>query len=235
VWSIDRRQLRLLLVPGIAVGVVASVLLLLWAAGADTRLLIRDPLVAAQAERNWLGAISQVMVLVWAVAAGVLAATSLLSRKAGLPPKRAAMFLAAAVLVLGLGLDDALVFHDALAPEDLGISQRAVKAAWVVLGLAWAVAYRRQLMEGHPQLLLAAGALFAASLAFDRVELLTYEVDDGAKFSGILTLLGWSLLECRRTIDDALQLRQPDSASSVASKSVRETPPTAGDVTPASR
>ena len=196
---------RYLLLPLAISAGVAALFLILDAAGADLPALVTDPLVAANAQRVWLGLLSQAMVLTWALSAGLLLAAGIVSKQAGLGSGRAAMAFTGGALFLSLGLDDAIKLHEELAPKHLGISERASKGFWVLLAPAWVIAFRRQLLAGRPELLLTVGALFVGSLAIDSFFEGNYAPEEALKFAGLLILVAWSVHECRRATADALR------------------------------
>jgi hypothetical protein len=154
----------------------------------------------------WLGAVSLLGLLLWAGSAAMLLITGLVLREQR-DSERALFFLATAVLVAGAGVDDALVVHEVVLPDELGIPQPVVLLAYGGVALAWLVRFRGHLGRELGLLALAAGG-FAVSVVFDNLHRLPGVsqaewidvTDEYAKYAGLCALFAWALVETRREL-----------------------------------
>ena len=155
----------------------------------------------------WLGAVSLLGLLLWAGSAAVLLITGLVLREQQRDSERALFFLATAALVFAAGVDDALVVHEVVLPDELGIPQPVVLLAYGGVALAWLIRFREHLTP-ELRLLAPAAAGFAASLLFDNVHRLPgvseaewiNVSDEYAKYAGLCFLFAWALVEARREL-----------------------------------
>jgi hypothetical protein len=148
-----------------------------------------DPLAVAK-EPFYVGALSNVGVLVWwtaAVACAVTAAVLWRSRRDVAAPLGAAGLLAAA-----LTADDLFMVHDVILPDYLHVPEPVTYAAYVAAATAFAVAYRTFLSRTRWALLALVLLFFACSVVIDwlvsdeREEQLA-GVEDVFKLFGIVT------------------------------------------------
>ena len=158
----------------------------------DPRLLFLDPMVAVEVAghccKTYYGIMSTLGVLMWIATAGVcLFAASVLWRALGWAPPTL-FALAAGMLTAWLGLDDAFLFHENIAPK-IGIPQTVVLAAYVLLALAYVAVSARQILAADAVLFVLAGGFLAASLGIDIIfhstDSFVVALEDGAKFIGI--------------------------------------------------
>lgn len=186
--------LPLLLTLGGA-GVFATV----WGIPAAT--LFRDTTAVVDAPL-YVGALSLVGLFLWAAAAAVcLFVAALLWRHPSRSAERT-FFLGAGVLTAMLLLDDAFLFHESIAPDDLGIPGSAVYGAYgtAVVALFWT--HQRAVWNSAYSILGVSVAFLAASVGIDlmidhefvppallaQAPGLEYYLEDGAKLFGIA---GW--------------------------------------------
>jgi hypothetical protein len=154
----------------------------------------------------WLGAVSLLGLLLWAGAAAMLLITGLVLRERG-DSEDALFFLVTAALVAGLGVDDALVVHEVVLPDELGIPQPLVLLAYGGIALAWLIRFREHLTRELGLLALAAAG-FAASVVFDNLHRLPGVsqaewidvADEYTKYAGLCFLFAWALTEARREL-----------------------------------
>ncbi|MFP4228375.1 MAG: hypothetical protein ACLFTE_06065 [Salinivenus sp.] len=171
------------------------------ARGIPAATLFRDTTAVVNAPL-YVGALSLVGLFLWAATAAIcLFTAALLWRHPSRSPERT-FFLGAGLLTAVLLLDDAFLFHESIAPDDLGISGSAVYAAYgtAVAGLFWA--HRRAVWDSAYSILGGSLAFLAASIGIDLmvdyefvlpalfVEApgLEFYLEDGAKLFGIA---GW--------------------------------------------
>ena len=220
--------------------VLALALLLAEASGVNAWLLTRDPAQALEAPA-WTGALSILGVGGWAFAAAACLTAAVVLRSVEPGTERVRFLLATGALMLYLGIDDALLLHEDVFPYRLGVPQKLVLALTAMVILAYALRFRRRLSSEDPLTVTLAALALAGSVLTDVFEVPSWPLEDACKLFGIGLLVYWCFDRARSALADALRPpdprydRQPAKASSVASKSVRATPPTAGDVTPAPR
>lgn len=130
-----------------------------------------------------MGMVSNLGLMLWAASAAVslLTASFLMrTRQPGIP-----FFLASGALSLWLLLDDAFLFHESLAPDYLGLSDKVVILALGLAVLTWIAAFRRTILQSGAFFLALAMSLFAMSLLVDSVS----DVMPGLNTEG-----GWRIL-----------------------------------------
>jgi hypothetical protein len=199
-------------------GVAALVLLIVLAHHISSRPygdFTRDP-DAVGGEPFYVGALSLVGLVAWGTAAASagLAAMVLWTR----PPRREVLSLAfLSLFTLYLAADDAFQFHEVVFPGHLGIPQRAVYAAYLLVVGGYLVLARGVILRTEWWLLALALLAFAISIAFDLAtdaNGLPILGEDGAKLLGIMTWCAYithtAFVELRRVAG------QPHSSGAVA-------------------
>lgn len=194
---------------------LTAFLVLLRALDVDTLLLGRDP-TAASGTEPWVGALSQLGLLMWGAACGICLVAGLAMRVSD--PDQSGFLLWTAALTALLGTDDAYLIHEAVAPESIGIPEPAM---FLVLGgavLGWLVCFHDRIAESDWPLLLLAAALLGASVAIDFVGAIPALLEDSTKYASIAAFAAWCLAEAIRLLRD--------------SASGRRRPPRPADATP---
>lgn len=183
----------------VAVAVVGVVTVAVYGIAAlkDTafRQFSRDPAAALDGPL-YTGYYSNMVIVIWLVAATVPLFGALLLREAGRPgPAR--FLLVAGLLTAAMGLDDLFLLHEAVYPA-LGVPQDLVFVVYAVVTAVFAWRFRHRL--GPPGLLLvaAAYACWGFSVALDATLHLQapITVEDGVKAAGVAV---WALLLLRHT------------------------------------
>lgn len=181
-----------------AAAALAVVLALADLAGIPPEELTPDPNSVAE-QSAYVGVLSTLGIMLWgAIAAACLLAGAVL-RGAGGSSSGSRFMLATGGLFAVLGIDDAALIHENVAPDSLGVPQRVVLGAYLALVAGWLVAFRGELSRSRPALLLCAAPCFAASLAIDFVDA-SRVVEDYFKYAGMLAVAGWALAEARRRL-----------------------------------
>lgn len=152
--------------------------------------------INAIARAPWYyGVISNLGIVAWVGAAAVLLFAYAVRRIHGLTrtaPSR--MLLEFGLLTMLLALDDLLMLHEGLFESTLGISERWVLAAYVLLTATLLVRHRDTILGSEHALLAIALLCFAVSVVLDvfvgdfRGE---YVIEDGLKLAGIATWLAY--------------------------------------------
>lgn len=173
----------------IATVFVGSVLGLHLLTGIDAGRLTRDP---ASVERYpfYVGYLSYVGVLLWSAAAAVCLFSAWQVRSHG-GSAADGWFLGLSGLVsLWLMSDDLFMLHEEVLPTYVGLPESLVYVVYVVLGVAYAVVFRRSILKTDYPLLGLALVLVGSSVALDLAPIQSigpYFVEDSAKFAGIAT------------------------------------------------
>lgn len=163
-----------------------------WVPVAD---LLLDPMTVAYASgtgKSHFGLVSNLGVLLWAVAAAAGLVAAAVSLRFG-ERRRAFFFGMAAALGAALGADDMLLIHESVLGRHLGVDESVPFAAYGAWALVYGWAFRREISELHAGLLAVAFACFGASLLVDVSAAgagpgpggLALLVEDGGKFVGI--------------------------------------------------
>lgn len=137
----------------------------------------------------WTGAISFAGLMLWSAAAAVcaLGAALLRDRRA----EGARFLLATSALLLVAAVDDALQLHETVAPEELGVPEKAVYALLGLAALAWAVRFRREILATRLWVLAGAAVFFLGMGLSDTLVIGPTAAEDWLKNSGIAILLLW--------------------------------------------
>jgi hypothetical protein len=158
--------------------------------------------MAAIAEIHPLtGLLSNIGILMWSWAAAISGFTGLVlfrSTKAS----TGSFLLSSGCLTLVLLLDDLFMFHEDLAKRYFGFNEKVVYFGYVVITLLYFLFYWRHLFSSqHVTLLIMAFICFGASIGTDvflepRLGAWPsyYLVEDGFKFIGIVSWLGYFAL-----------------------------------------
>lgn len=136
-----------------------------------------------------IGALSTLGVLVWAAGATVCFVVAWLERGRSRGARVTAFFFCAGLLTLALMLDDAFAVHESLAYLVSPYAEELMFALYGLAGVGLLVAFRSFIVRTSFLLLLGAGALFAVSVAFDRVLPPSVLAEDAAKW---IAILAWS-------------------------------------------
>lgn len=170
--------------------------------GVETVAMMRDP-AATAGVHPLTGAFSYAAVLAW-FATGVIAGFGALAlhelRRGGSSHRDGRGFLFATMaLALILTFDDLFQFHENLAGEWFGLSDRLVIGAYLVAGIVYVVAYRRRLVSDRPWLLALAAFWMVVMLAIDEVlagafgphQGVRIALEDGAKLMAAVLLCAY--------------------------------------------
>lgn len=176
-------------------------------AGIPFSIFTQDPMVVAKG-RIYYGFLSNLGILFWCAAASIcLFAWAVLKRSSA--TGLSGFFLFSGLLSALLMLDDLFQLHEGIFPVYLGIRQRYVLIAYMVLTVGYLIAYRRVILENYTLFMFAALGFFGLSVAEDVTELVAgvssssswhYLVEDGFKFFGIISWFAFFASLARREI-----------------------------------
>jgi hypothetical protein len=197
--------------------VLALAVIVLRAADVEVLDLFRDPaqLSPFLANHPWKGGLSMVGSLLWVAAATVCLFAGAVLRAYGGRGRKSTFLLATGVLLLLLGLDDAFVVHEEVAPIATG-SDRSEQFVLLILAAAiaaWLVLFRREIAASAYLILMLAFAGLVSSFVLD----FAYEL--GGNFSGRGVI--------EETAELAGQLTFAVYAAHVAWRALLETPASA--------
>jgi len=145
------------------------------------------------------GFFSTLGVMGWAMAAGASFMAGWVLHLRG--DRRATIYpLATGLLAIVLGIDDALLVHEVLAPRRLKIPENAVLVAYGVLAGAWLFAFRARWDRVAWLLLGLAAACFLASFVMDVVVSSRILYEDGFKYLALWTFVAFCLREAARCV-----------------------------------
>jgi hypothetical protein len=157
--------------------------------------LTRDPAFLLKA-RPYTGVLSSLGIGCWG-AATALGALGWVALRGGDPRRRelSGALRGFALLSAWLGLDDLAQLHEH-APVYLGVSEIVVYLVYAALAAAWALRYRRVLLERAPLPLVIAIAGFATSVLADAFGTLWFEpplvLEDGSKLVAVANWAAWA-------------------------------------------
>jgi hypothetical protein len=194
---------------GIGVFVYLPLLLIVGAAatfatvrGVSAEVLFRDPTAVLNAPL-YVGALSTFGLFLWAAAAALCFFTAVLLWQSPAPLGERTFFLGAGVLTTALLLDDAFLFHESIAPDDLGWPGSVVVGGYAVaaVGLFWT--HRRVVGDSAYSILGVSLGFLGASVGLDQLIDLgvlsvpwaatvpgaEFYLEDGTKLFGIA---GWA-------------------------------------------
>jgi hypothetical protein len=126
------------------------------------------------------------------------------------------LLLHGGILTLALLLDDVFLFHEEIAPDYLGISEKLVVAGYAVLGFVFVFANWKEILSSEYLILMLALGLFGFSILLDALpiqdlnlryfwEQLEIYLEDGSKFAGIATWLTYFVRYSAQQIGEVRQ------------------------------
>jgi hypothetical protein len=165
-----RQQLRRVL-PVLLLGAL-FVLLVAGAAAAvilhenvPSKMLTSDPASFTDSPW-WLGALSNLGLLLLAGSAGIWGVVGYLARRPGSSSQSVHFLLVSALLSVALAIDDTYMLHDSVLPG-LGVPERAVYLAYGLAALAFVTFFRRTWLRTDYLIMFAAFAGFGLSVVLD--------------------------------------------------------------------
>jgi len=146
-----------------------------------------------------VGVLSNIGVLLWSWTAAVCIFTGFVVLRTTSDKSEAYYFLSFGFLTLLLSIDDFFLFHEVLAERYLGLGEKTVYSAYLILTMTYIAHYWRKIVFDEPLLLVIALAGFGTSLAADlfleplleATWSLYYLLEDGSKFLGIVGWFGY--------------------------------------------
>ena len=178
---VDHRWRPLLL--GVAVGVVLFwvLLLALWAFDVEVRHLVGDVTDSSSDVPVGAGLFSNLGLLGWGAAVGAAAVTGW--------ARRSRFFLTMAAVAAVLGVDDAVLLHEELAPS-AGVPEPAVLVAQAGVAAWFAWSFRHRLARTPWPLLVVAAGCSAVALVLDRLPVsVTFE--EMLEYAGQVAFIAW--------------------------------------------
>ncbi len=194
-------------VGGISAGVICATAVASLILDVDPGDFSRDP-NADSGEPVYVGALSQASVAGWAIAAAFGIFTWWVARHRDRNVAR--LMLAVGLFAAVLGADDLLLLHENVVPEFLGLDEHVVSALYAVVAIGIASTFRSAALRTPAFVALTAVGVLGFAVLVDvaseplddvlgRWRVL---VEDGAKFSGILMLAGWTAVTSASFVGD---------------------------------
>lgn len=188
----------------------------------DPRLLFLDPMVAVEVAgqccKTYYGIISTIGVMMWLMTATLCLFAAFVLYQLGAASAVVRFALVAGLFTGWLGLDDAFLFHENIAPK-LGIPQLAILLVYGGLAAAYTILCVRQILASDVLLFVLAGGFLASSLAIDAflhsTDSFVTVLEDGAKFFGIACWVAFHVSAMAKAITrqiDGDTLRTPAAA-----------------------
>jgi hypothetical protein len=179
----------------VGVGILSQVV-----KGHSLEFFLRD-IVATGKLPFFAGFVSQLGGMLWCASLTVCLFSLLILRRqdAGLASSRR-FLLQAAILTGVLLLDDIFLFHEDVGPHYLHIPEKVVMVGYMLLGIAFVILNRKEILSSEYLLLLLALAMLGISVFLDALPIddfglpyffkrLEIFLEDGFKFAGIATWL----------------------------------------------
>jgi hypothetical protein len=199
------KQVLLLLLPGVAL--LAVIGLAGYRLDFDVSRLTRDPL-AVTGSHPFIGFVSNLGAVFWSCATAVCLFSYIVLSDHRKRSDFRFFVLFGGLLSLLLLFDDLYMLHELFYRKYLGLNEKFVFLIYGVLILFYLVRFRKRILESEFLYLAMALALFALSIAVDRLpeDLLPVHhlFEDGPKFLGILSWFGYQLSVCRQAMSQAL-------------------------------
>lgn len=171
----------------------------------DTGALLRDTTSVADVPA-WVGAVSRLVNLVWAVTATLL----LVASRFAAAHRRTAL-LGLAILTGALTLDDTLLIHDDLLPQQ-GVPEGIVLAGYAAFGLVLGVRWWPDRRTAVGAAFYSGSTLLAASVLVDALSDDLYLLEDAAKLLGVIAYAlsgAWALSDSLHS-GSGLPATEPD-------------------------
>jgi len=170
--------------------------------------LFKDPAVIVKAP-FYLGALSQLGCILWAVTAGICLFSGVVIGKKG--DKKTAFFLVCfGCITTALLFDDMFMFHVWIAAKNIGISQLTVLSIFAAVVILNLVFWRSEILKTQYVILIMALGFFATSMMvdsfnhyFDFTRPYKHWVEDGSKLLGIAGWCGYFVItsyDCVRSL-----------------------------------
>lgn len=185
----------------------------------DPRLLVLDPMVAAEVSgvccQTYYGIVSTLGVFAWIATAVICAFAFWILRRMNAPGRSQIFALVAALFTAWLGFDDAFLLHENLFPK-LGVSQTLILCSYVGLATIYGFALLAGTMR--PDLVLFAlsaiglGGSLVIDLVLHSTDSMIVAMEDGLKFVGICCWFGFHALLMVEAVIEAMQAPQSGRA-----------------------
>jgi hypothetical protein len=186
--------LLLLLIPVLLI--IGFVSLISWKTGQPIYVLFQDIFFVAQVSL-YIGFVSNIGAFVWAFAIAICVYVGVLLFNKREQRKVSYFFLYAAFLSILLMLDDFFMLHEIIYPRYFHIGSDIIYIIYAVLGIGFAIKFKKIILQSDTIILLLAFGFFALSIFFDEVResiaISDYWIiaEDGSKLIGIIYWLAY--------------------------------------------
>lgn len=167
--------------------------------GIPPAFLLHDPAVTTDTE-FYIGAFSNLGVLLWCAAAAVSLFTSVALRRAGRDRDFSGFLLWLGLLTALLMFDDLFLLHERVFPNHLHVPQPLVLAAYGVIALGGLVGFARTIVRTDYLLLALAFLFLGSSVLVDLMPPIRSVywalLEDGLKLMGVVSWCGYIVRTC---------------------------------------
>ncbi|WP_394749314.1 hypothetical protein [Spongiimicrobium salis] len=167
--------------------------------------LTRDP-SAITASSPYYGVLSNLGAIVWSFSVAICLLTYVILKTSSTSSKVERLFvLYGGMLGLLLLLDDMFLLHEEVVPRVLGIDEKVVYAAYILNILGYLISFRKIILKSTNYVFLGLFLGFLGlSVGIDMLpefsEKWHYLFEDGAKFMGIVSWLGYQFLVAKQLL-----------------------------------
>ena len=173
----------------------------------------RDPL-AITGGHPFLGIISNIGCILWGSSATICFLSYLLLKTRQESLDTLGFIMLGGFISLILLLDDLFMLHEEILPKYLGIGEKYLFLLYGALILFYLVRHRRIIIETEIIYFILAISFFAISILVDRRQEsflpMHYLFEDGAKFFGIVSWVGYHFSVCFREVQSTTNTLSPN-------------------------
>ena len=209
----------LLICVGIALAMLAAVILIKVVVGESFSFYTREPAYIANLS-PLAGILSNAGILIWSVSASVCFLTAYVCAM------RRSFFLATGLLSSLLVLDDMFMFHDVIFPDYLGVSENLVYGFYVTFMVGYLIRFKNDLLATQYPLFLTAGGFLALSILADLIIPHSlygrHVIEDGAKIVGICCWSGFYFTTCAQVLKNQIVVANKQTAEDLLDEVIVE-------------
>ncbi|MBX0329430.1 hypothetical protein K2Z83_17300 [Oscillochloris sp. ZM17-4] len=212
------RYAMLLTGAGVLIGLV-PVILLISLRHVEPELLTRD-IFASTDSPIYTGFLSNLGLFVWSAAAAIWLLAALLLARVDLRHPLLPFAIGSGLFSTLMLFDDAFMFHELLLPDYLGIPEKAVMLAYILIAMSYVGLNIRHILRSPYILLGMAVGFLGLSMALDefvRISELETLIEDSLKFAGIVFWCGYAATAAIQIVEGMID--KPDTPAGARANS----------------